>query len=72
MEYLDFLVIDLPPGTGDVVPFSICAYFSAIVVTTPQKYLCKMQERLAMFKQLGVPCGNCRKYVSIYSARYAK
>jgi len=55
---LDFLVIDLPPGTGDAqislaqsVPIS-----GAIVVTTPQKVSLQDARRgLAMFKQLGVP-----------------
>ncbi len=55
---LDFLVIDLPPGTGDVqislaqsVPIS-----GALVVTTPQQVSLQDSRRgLAMFKQLGVP-----------------
>ena len=55
---LDFLVIDLPPGTGDAqislaqsVPIS-----GAIVVTTPQQVSLQDSRRgLAMFKQLGVP-----------------
>ena len=57
-DHLDFLVIDLPPGTGDAqislsqsVPIS-----GAIVVTTPQKVSLQDARRgLAMFKQLGVP-----------------
>jgi len=55
---LDFLVIDLPPGTGDAqislaqsVPIS-----GAIIVTTPQQVSLQDSRRgLAMFKQLGVP-----------------
>ncbi len=55
---LDFLVIDLPPGTGDAqislaqsVPIS-----GAIVVTTPQQVSLQDARRgLSMFKQLGVP-----------------
>ena len=55
---LDFLVIDLPPGTGDAqislsqsVPIS-----GAIVVTTPQQVSLQDARRgLAMFKQLGIP-----------------
>ena len=55
---LDFLVIDLPPGTADAqislsqsVPIS-----GAIVVTTPQQVSLQDARRgLAMFKQLGVP-----------------
>ena len=57
-ENLDFLVIDLPPGTGDAqislaqsVPIS-----GTIIVTTPQKVSLQDARRgLAMFKQLGVP-----------------
>ena len=55
---LDFLIIDLPPGTGDAqislaqsVPIG-----GAIIVTTPQKVSLQDSRRgLAMFKQLGVP-----------------
>ncbi len=55
---LDFLIIDLPPGTGDAqislaqsVPIA-----GAIIVTTPQKVSLQDSRRgLAMFKQLGVP-----------------
>ena len=55
---LDFLIIDLPPGTGDAqislaqsIPIS-----GAIIVTTPQKVSLQDSRRgLAMFKQLGVP-----------------
>ena len=55
---LDFLIIDLPPGTGDAqislsqsVPIS-----GAIVVTTPQEVSLQDARRgLEMFKQLGVP-----------------
>ena len=57
-EDLDFLVIDLPPGTGDAqisiaqsVPIS-----GVIIVTTPQIVSLQDSRRgLAMFKQLGVP-----------------
>ena len=55
---LDFLIIDLPPGTGDAqislaqsVPIS-----GAIIVTTPQIVSLQDSRRgLAMFKQLSVP-----------------
>ena len=57
-DNLDFLVIDLPPGTGDAqislaqsVPIS-----GAIVITTPQQVSLQDSRRgLAMFKQLDVP-----------------
>jgi len=57
-DNLDFLVVDLPPGTGDAqislsqsVPIS-----GVIVVTTPQNVSLQDARRgLAMFKQLEVP-----------------
>ena len=66
---LDFLVIDLPPGTGDAqislaqsVPIS-----AAIVVTTPQKVALQDARRgLAMFKQLGVPLLGVVENMSVF------
>ncbi len=54
----DFLIVDLPPGTGDAqlslaqaVPMS-----GALIVTTPQKVSLQDSRRgLAMFKQMNVP-----------------
>jgi len=68
-NYLDFLVIDLPPGTGDAqislsqsVPIS-----GAIVVTTPQKVSLQDARRgLAMFKQLGVPLLGVVENMSVF------
>lgn len=55
---LDYLVVDLPPGTGDAqltltqaVPMA-----GAVIVTTPQKVALEDSRRgLKMFQQLGVP-----------------
>ncbi len=66
---LDFLVIDLPPGTGDAqislaqsVPIA-----GAIVVTTPQKVSLQDSRRgLAMFKQLGVPLLGVVENMSVF------
>jgi len=66
---LDFLVIDLPPGTGDAqislsqsVPIS-----GAIVVTTPQQVSLQDARRgLAMFKQLGVPLLGIVENMSVF------
>ncbi len=68
-NYLDFLVIDLPPGTGDAqislsqsVPIS-----GAIVVTTPQQVSLQDARRgLAMFKQLGVPLLGVVENMSVF------
>ena len=78
---LDYLVIDLPPGTGDValslsqtVPVA-----GAIVVTTPQQVaLADSRRAVAMYKKLNIPplgivenmshfvCPNCRHEADIF------
>ena len=66
---LDFLVIDLPPGTGDAqislsqsVPIS-----GAIVVTTPQQVSLQDARRgLVMFKQLAVPLLGVVENMSVF------
>ena len=66
---LDFLVVDLPPGTGDAqislaqsVPIS-----GAIVVTTPQQVSLQDARRgLAMFKQLNVPLLGVIENMSVF------
>ncbi len=57
-DNLDYLIIDLPPGTGDIqltlsqqIPVS-----GAIIVTTPQDIaLLDAQRGFAMFEKVGVP-----------------
>jgi ATP-binding protein involved in chromosome partitioning len=57
-EHLDYLLIDLPPGTGDIqltlaqqIPVS-----GAVIVTTPQDIaLLDAQRGLAMFQKVNVP-----------------
>ncbi len=55
---LDYLVIDLPPGTGDV-QLTLAQNLiidGAIVVTTPQDVaLSDVRKAVAMFQELGVP-----------------
>jgi len=78
---LDYLVIDLPPGTGDValslsqtVPVA-----GAIVVTTPQQVsLADSRRAVAMYKKLNIPtlgvvenmsyfvCPNCTHEADIF------
>jgi ATP-binding protein involved in chromosome partitioning len=78
---LDYLVIDLPPGTGDValtlsqtVPVA-----GAIVVTTPQQVsLADSRRAVAMYKKLNIPplgiienmsyfvCTNCKHESDIF------
>ena len=78
---LDYLIIDMPPGTGDValslsqtVPVA-----GAIVVTTPQKVsLADSRRAVAMYRKLNIPpmgvienmsyfvCRNCHEEADIF------
>ena len=78
---LDYLVVDLPPGTGDValslsqtVPVA-----GAVVVTTPQQVsLADSRRAVAMYRKLNIPplgivenmsyfvCPNCRHEADIF------
>src|SRR6266849_3910261 len=78
---LDYLVVDLPPGTGDIalslsqtVPVA-----GAIVVTTPQQVsLADSRRAVAMYKKLNIPalgivenmshfvCPNCREEAEVF------
>jgi ATP-binding protein involved in chromosome partitioning len=55
---LDYLVIDLPPGTGDVVLSlsQTVPVAGAVVVTTPQKVsLADTRRAVAMYRKLNIP-----------------
>ena len=78
---LDYLVVDLPPGTGDValsmaqsVPMA-----GAVVVTTPQGVsVSDVKKAVGMFRQLNIPvlgvienmsyfvCGHCSERTEIF------
>jgi ATP-binding protein involved in chromosome partitioning len=78
---LDYLIVDLPPGTGDVslslsqsVPVS-----GAVVVTTPQSVsVADVRKAVGMFRQLNIPilgvvenmsyfvCGHCNERTDIF------
>lgn len=78
---LDYLVVDLPPGTGDVslsmaqsVPVA-----GAVVVTTPQGVsVSDVRKAVGMFRQLNIPilgvvenmsyfvCGHCQERTDIF------
>lgn len=78
---LDYLVVDLPPGTGDValsmaqsVPVA-----GSVVVTTPQGVsISDVRKAVAMFRQLNIPvlgvvenmshfvCGHCSERTEIF------
>ncbi len=80
---LDYLIVDMPPGTGDIqlslsqrVPLS-----GAVIVTTPQDIaLADARKGVAMFEKVGVPilglvenmavhvCSNCGHVEHIFGA----
>lgn len=78
---LDYLVIDLPPGTGDVVLSlsQTVPVAGAIVVTTPQQVaLADSRRAMAMYRKLNIPalgiienmsyfaCPNCQQEADIF------
>ena len=73
---LDYLVIDMPPGTGDIqltlsqqVPVS-----GAVVVTTPQDIAAiDARKGLAMFRKVAIPVlGVIENVITSYSIHYTK
>jgi ATP-binding protein involved in chromosome partitioning len=72
---LDYLVIDLPPGTGDaqltiaqVIPLT-----GAVMVTTPQQVaLHDVRKGLAMFRQLNVPILGVVENMSSYTCPHGE
>src|SRR5204863_7768333 len=55
---LDYLVVDLPPGTGDsqLTLAQKVAVTAAVIVTTPQDIaLIDARKGLKMFEQVGIP-----------------
>ena len=68
---LDHLIIDLPPGTGDV-PLTMCQLLplsGAVVVATPQQVALDDAVRaVKMFQQLGVPVLGMVENMSVFVA----
>ena len=69
---LDYLIVDMPPGTGDIqltmaqqVPLS-----AAVVVTTPQDLaLADAQKGISMFEKVNVPVLGLIENMSYYQCR---
>ena len=84
---LDYLLIDLPPGTGDI-QLSLAQQASltgAVIVTTPQHVAAGIAKKgLQMFQQVNVPilgvienmstfiCGHCAKPTEIFKGEGGK
>ncbi|VVC76199.1 Flagellum site-determining protein YlxH [Aquicella siphonis] len=68
-ENLDYLIVDLPPGTGDV-QLTLCQKIpvsGAVIVTTPQDLaLLDVRRACEMFNKLGVPILGVAENMSIY------
>jgi ATP-binding protein involved in chromosome partitioning len=84
---LDYLIVDMPPGTGDI-QLTMCQLLpltAAVVVTTPQDIaLSDAGKGIAMFDKLGIPvlgiienmsyfeCGHCHQKTAIFSENGAQ
>jgi ATP-binding protein involved in chromosome partitioning len=73
---LDYLIVDMPPGTGDVQLHSRSLYRcrAAVLVTTPQEVsLSDVRRAVKMFEQVNVPCSRRdRKHVLLHRSRHRK
>ncbi len=70
---LDYLIVDLPPGTGDV-QLTLCQRIpltGAVIVTTPQDVALQVAEKATiMFKQLKCPILGVIENMSYYVCRH--
>jgi ATP-binding protein involved in chromosome partitioning len=68
-ENLDYLIVDMPPGTGDI-QLTMCQKIpltAAVVITTPQDVaLLDARKGLKLFEQVGVPILGIIENMSTY------
>ena len=67
---LDYLLVDLPPGTGDV-QLTLCQTYglsAALVITTPQRLArVDVEKGIDMFRELGVPIAGLIENIAFFT-----
>ena len=66
---LDYLIVDMPPGTGDIqlTMAQKLPVTAAVVVTTPQDVaLADAQKAISMFRQVNIPIAGLIENMSFY------